>query len=419
MICDICIDEVKDVIVCMLCNKGACFGCHSHYLLNSVEEPHCMHCRKEWTLDFVESVFPKKFLKEELREHQKTILIARERSYLPATQIELDRKKKLKQLKELRKNLRIQLDQVRMEIEDLESKPRETVQKTIIVRHCPVNKCNGFLNEKYMCGSCNIKVCSKCLNEMCDNHVCNEDDIKNIELIKKDTKGCPQCGVRVFKISGCNQMFCTSCHVAFNWVTGKVEKGIIHNPHFFEWQRNRNNTVERNPLDLPCGGLPQYVELKNKEYQKKFDEILRFCIHVNAMTVPPTMDTSKLREKYLNNDIDDKKWGNLLVNKHKEYRKKQIQFEQNRMFIMVSIDIFGKLQSCKKKDYKSLYEEFCLLVDYYNKCSISYSKRFNNCVYQHISLLYCGPYAQLVLDIYSNTPEKNQLKPSPYQMDVK
>ena len=30
-----------------------------------------------------------------------------------------------------------------------------------------------------------------------------DENLKSAEMIKKETKGCPKCGVRIFKISGC------------------------------------------------------------------------------------------------------------------------------------------------------------------------------------------------------------------------
>ena len=52
-------------------------------------------------------------------------------------------------------------------------------------------------------------------------------------------------------VKNCDQMWCTQCHTAFSWKTGKIET-TIHNPHFYEWQR-QNGTVVRNPNDIECG----------------------------------------------------------------------------------------------------------------------------------------------------------------------
>jgi hypothetical protein len=38
-------------------------------------------------------------------------------------------------------------------------------------------------------------------------------------------------------VHNCDQMFCVQCHTAFSWTKGTIEKGIIHNPHYYQWQK--------------------------------------------------------------------------------------------------------------------------------------------------------------------------------------
>ena len=76
-------------------------------------------------------------------------------------------------------------------------------------------------------------------------------------MIKKETKPCPSCATPIFKIQGCDQMWCTQCHIAFSWRTGMRVNGVIHNPHFYQWQREGGGAA---PVQTPgaqvCGGLP-------------------------------------------------------------------------------------------------------------------------------------------------------------------
>lgn len=85
-------------------------------------------------------------------------------------------------------------------------------------------------------------------------HECNPDNLASAKLIDAETRACPKCGARVYKISGCNQMFCTACNdCAFDWVTGRIET-VIHNPHYYEFQRQRNGgQAPRVAGDILCG----------------------------------------------------------------------------------------------------------------------------------------------------------------------
>jgi len=135
------------------------------------------------------------------------------------------------------------------------------------IRACPVESCRGFLSQQWKCGLCNVFTCPKCnvpkqpnpnndaAADRNDNeHVCNPDDVATAELLAKDTKPCPRCGTGIFKIDGCDQMWCTECKTAFNWRTGNLETGHVHNPHYFEYQR-RIGADARNILDMPCNAM--------------------------------------------------------------------------------------------------------------------------------------------------------------------
>ena len=123
------------------------------------------------------------------------------------------------------------------------------------LKKCPKSDCRGFLNNSYKCELCKTVACSKCFEIKEENHVCNEDNVKTAELLRKDTKSCPNCSEMIHKIEGCNQMFCVSCGTGFDWKTLKIVTGVIHNPHYFEYH-SKNGGIPRTIGDIPCGGLP-------------------------------------------------------------------------------------------------------------------------------------------------------------------
>ena len=84
-----------------------------------------------------------------------------------------------------------------------------------------------------------------------------------MKFLKRDTKKCPKCATRIHKINGCDQMWCTQCHIAFKWSSGAiVTNGIVHNPHFVAYQkelaRQGKMPATRAVGDVPCGGLPYH-----------------------------------------------------------------------------------------------------------------------------------------------------------------
>jgi hypothetical protein len=96
------------------------------------------------------------------------------------------------------------------------------------------------------------------------NHKCNPESIESFKLICKETKPCPNCRTRISKVSGCDQMWCTQCHVTFSWTTGLKVTGNIHNPHYYEWKKNNEEMATfRNVGEILCGGIPDLTYLSN------------------------------------------------------------------------------------------------------------------------------------------------------------
>ena len=295
-LCNICCEpynkSTRQEIICMFkdCDFKCCKTCIRTYLL-STNEPKCMKCNKIWNLNFLVMNINRSFVTSDYLLHNKKNILEREISKLPDSMNDVEyTKSKFNEADELNKQcntLQIEIDKYNKQISNLlnlqrpikEKKQRlmrekidcereafnftnkklQVKQKQAFIMPCPVENCRGFLSKSYKCGICSTYTCPKCFDIIGKNknseHECSEDNIKTAELIRKETKPCPSCGTRISKIDGCDQMWCIECHQAFSWKTGLADHGVVHNPHFYEFQRNNNGTVARAPGDVLCGGL--------------------------------------------------------------------------------------------------------------------------------------------------------------------
>ena len=312
----------------------------------------------------------------------------------------------INQIKDLERNINLYKNFIRnwyetYEIRDFQENNiliKKSQKKTQFIRSCPNNNCKGFLNEDYKCTLCELEVCKKCHCEIQENHQCKQEDIDTAKLLMKDSKSCPTCHTMIFKISGCDQMWCTQCHTAFSWNTGEIER-TIHNPHYYEWMRQNRNFVPRNVNDLPCGGLITLRELIHLKKDKKFiiETILKddeyhsaivyrfhmFIQHVNLVENRKynfneefeNIKSIKRRINYLLNKISDNDYKKILQKNEKNKKiKESIQMILN-MFYNASVDIFHNL--VENKNVKESIDEVTELILYTNKSFKRLSYEYN------------------------------------------
>ena len=263
------------------CNFDVCKSCVRQYLLTQ-KEPHCMNCKQGWNQKFIIEETNKSFFDSEYRKSRKQFLLENEISKLPSTMGAAETYKEVKEeeakiklidvkMREIKKELdklNSNKSQISANIRSLKSSGTKIEERKKFIMPCPNNDCRGFLSSQYKCEICKLFTCPTCHDiigySKNDPHTCNRDSVESAELIKKDTKPCPNCGIRIFKISGCDQMWCTECEQTFSWNTGRILQNVnIHNPHYYNRQREINKgTMLRAPGDILCGGLCSYDQLR-------------------------------------------------------------------------------------------------------------------------------------------------------------
>ena len=337
------------------CGESACKKCVSTYLLGNTSDPHCMHCRVGWDHNFLAKNLTMKFLKKDYAEHRKNVLFEREQSRIPDTQNDVIKYRRLQDLKCQNNHLNNEIKEVRERLRALEEEYQnrrhliyriETGQEKMkteqraFVMPCPEPQCKGYLSSAYKCASCSKYACPHCLvvlgEEKDPNHQCDPDVVATVEQIKKETKGCPKCGERIGKVSGCDQMWCPKCQTAFSWRTGKIETGVIHNPHYFQWarQNSANGVIPRQPGDRPnnnpCGqeninhGFWQEVDrfakfLHLRYFLDTINSSQRYSRHLNQVTIQENEnviqrcnDHTRQRVQYIIGELSEEDFKSLL-----------------------------------------------------------------------------------------------------------
>jgi hypothetical protein len=208
------------------------------YLLSKTEDAHCMSCKVGWDRVFMADNFEKTFMAKGCRDHREQILIEREMGMLQATQPYVEREIKLEKLELARNELRIKYENDLRNLQDEYQavSGNTTVERKKFVRKCPNGDCHGFLSSGLKCELCENFACSDCrevtgkTTEEREAHTCNSEIVESVKFLEKDSKPCPKCASMTFKIIGCSQMFCVECHTPWDWNSGRIVTGQIHNP---------------------------------------------------------------------------------------------------------------------------------------------------------------------------------------------
>jgi len=200
-------------------------------------------------------------------------------------------------------------------------KNAKNVQNFDIIQ-CQNKECDNFLNNKYYCDLCKFYTCNKCKEIYKNKHICDDDIIKTMKLIKNTTSICPVCKIRVNKVSGCNDMFCTNCNNFFCYRTGKLLSGKRHNPEYTDYlNKLRDNDKYDND---ECQSMNQIVTrfINNSTSKNKFfyEECVNHIGHIeqyfenniNRLTATDK-NVIKISLKYINNETSINKYKTFLM----------------------------------------------------------------------------------------------------------
>lgn len=384
-----------------------------------------MNCRVKWSPEFVKNAVGATFINKEYREHKTKQLIdqviARREEYVTQAIVYRDDREDKNTIAELTKEMKKypimsrQVTELEDAIEDIQNKIENrhgrppqyrnplraiiynrahrtglTVEQPKFIMPCPVGECNGMLNEDYCCQICHKNTCSKCLEEQTDGHKCNPDSVASAKEINRESKPCPKCGCRISKIDGCDQMWCVVCRTAFNWNTGEIEYGHIHNPHYFQFLREQKAKEEAEAEaeaeakeEIPVCGIRdnalhwmvRRLRLNMEEERMPLNmmiEYIRYTNHISEVTVKQlerkqadTLDANKDIYLYILGEMDKPALGAKLY-LHQRAQEKINMFLDVYKAIPMIVDHICQNIMQGQRDVFALYRSFQKYSAYFN-----------------------------------------------------
>lgn len=444
MNCIICFDgfnkSTRAEIKCPYCTISICRSCFQQYLLNDINSvPVCVNidCGREWTREWIDEQSTRVFRLTTYKSHREKVLKDRELSRLPEVQGEalsyslaikakeesnkklLEIKEKLLEIKEKIRKLELQKTQyetmkhnasrtistfgrITYPPTDTDTDTKKEKEPVEFIKHCPVDGCRGFLSTAWKCGMCEKWACSKCLEVKGESknseHTCDPEKVASAQLIQRETRPCPKCGIRISKINGCDQMWCTSCKTGFSWRNGSIAKGPIHNPHYSDWiarngglQQLQQPQLQTNQV-IGCNDTVINRHLQQAFYSYHYsivdsleEKIRRWLLNVyrkRLELVDYRRDLTdseenfrRLRVRYMNKEISEEQWSIILQRTEKAEHFKRAKRHVEDLFLGASNDILLKILD-KRIKLEDIKKEMEALIEYVNEAYANISKRF-------------------------------------------
>lgn len=404
-------------VACPACAAEFCVPCVQKYLLGVMGEAKCMGCRRAWDVDFLRSTLPKTWLLGPYRAHREDVLLERERARLPASQVLVTNyeaaqgaKRKIAEMEEERMELlrrkeflesRLAWDRAqvlamkRSKYTRAYSSPDDPPAPAVpapasddrprYVAPCPVGTCRGFVSTAWECGTCRARVCQHCGEPSGEGdgppragaaapHACDPAVAANHRAVLGESRACPGCAARIYRVDGCYQMWCTRCHCAFDWNDGSVLTGHVHNPHLTEWRRANPGAA---PARACAEGLPSWADVDDAVHLAQTRGLLAEHAHRDLARVhsragraavraralrreaglyePEEVRDADLRLRYLRRELDEPAWKRALQRREKKRERAEAVARIHETFAAAAGDLFrGAVEAGARDDARGV-----------------------------------------------------------------
>ena len=382
-------------VPCFACDVAVCKTCVRTYLTTSGGLPKCLGCGAAFHQSYMVRHLNRSWVNDTYRPSLKEVLFKAELAKMPETVPQAEAEMERRRLEKVNVDFQTRVNKMQAQIarysnaivanryrmrgevvpprylNDLVDGGAVAVDgKKKFIMACPSEACRGFLSTGYKCALCGKSTCSDCLVVLDGprgEHACVESNRLSAELIKKETRPCPTCGERIFKVSGCDQMYCTNassgavCGTAFSWKTGEIERGTIHNPHFYELQR-QNGGAMRNAGDVQCGGMPdirpvarvldRLMELHDgsadaaqtlfrvRTIHRNLCELTQYAVNDMRLRIRALGETVRLRVGYLLSELSAAHMQDALFKQHRDLNKVRDVYHVLEILSITGIETF-------------------------------------------------------------------------------
>jgi hypothetical protein len=181
-------------------------------------------------------------------------------------------------------------------------------------------------------------------------------------------------------VKNCDQMWCTQCHIAFSWKTGSIVNSVIHNPHFYQWQKEGGDAIQT-PGAQACGGLPTIWQFRRQlnrrltgdPYKTNVTSNLIMNLHAGCAhfqyweldrlrrNCQTASDNKPLRIKYLCKEITEKQFKQKIQQQDKMREKRLAQLQVYELLNTVFLENLNDIEQLMLTDCKrELITETCL-----------------------------------------------------------
>ena len=350
--CNICFEnftkKLRKDIKCVKCNFECCFMCFKRYTLDDKSlYTTCMNCKERLdNIEILTMTTNKSFIKQ-LELKQLNTHMKQEELLLGETKLKLDTLNDLTQQKyELVRSIKYKnanIEEIYMKYNELSKQEHQIrTSRFKYFSRCMITNCDGFISNKMVCTDCKTLFCILCHKAKSSQyiHTCNESDLASVRELENKTRKCPNenCGIRISKIDGCDQMWCSECHTTFSWKTGMLTKEKVHNPHYYEWMRNTNQIIRNDNYFV-------YIP----SYRVFMDKVVSFKLHEDSVIF--------LRDYFQEVYLYDNTLDQVMYNLHREHKlnlerhrerhvKNEIDYKQWKSNNKRCLTIFNKTKFC-------------------------------------------------------------------------